>query len=271
MPLAFSNIAWLPEEDEQAIQLLNILGIHQIEAAPGRLWEDVDNADVSTVTDKRKSLAAQGVVVSGFQAILFGLAQLQLFDEWSRRELLSYLRHLANLCEGVGGRYLVFGAPKNRCVPEEISNKQAFTIATDFFKELGGYAQERGVVFGIEANPAAYGCNFCTTIQEVSDLVRAVNSPGVRWHLDTGEMAMNEERIPNVIKDNADIIGSVHVSEPNLGGFSSPWDGHSAVAIALNEAGYTGVLSIEMKRQPVGLKAVEQAVLAVSRLYETHA
>jgi sugar phosphate isomerase/epimerase len=84
-------------------------------------------------------------------------------------------------------------------------------------------------------------------------------------------MAMNEERVPDVIRDNADIIGSVHISEPNLGDFSSPWDGHSAVALALKEAGYTGVLSIEMKRQTKGLESIEQAVVAASRLYGTHA
>jgi D-psicose/D-tagatose/L-ribulose 3-epimerase len=271
MSLAFSNIAWSPEEDDSAINLLASLGVHQIEAAPGRLWSDLLHTTPVMGEDTRANLAAQGVIVAGFQAILFGYADLQLFDDRSRPKLLSYLRRLADLCASVGGGYLVFGAPKNRWIPEEISDHEAIMIAADFFKELGGYAQEKGVVFGIEANPAPYGCNFCTTIKEVSSLVREINSPGVRWHLDTGEMAMNEERVPDVILDNADIIGSVHISEPNLRGFSTPWDGHSAVALALNQAGYSGVISIEMKKQPEGLKAVDQAVRAVSRLYGYYA
>jgi sugar phosphate isomerase/epimerase len=271
MNLAFSNIAWSPEEDQDAYRLLAGSGISLLEAAPGRLWGDLSSATKAMTNDTRRQLEARGMSVTGFQAILFGRPDLQLFDDRSRPELLSYLRGLSDLCASVGGRYLVFGAPKNRWVPEAISSQKALVIAADFFKELGKYAQDKGVVFGIEANPAHYGCNFCTTIKEVVSLVRAVDSPGVRWHLDSGEMAMNKELLPNVICENADLIGSVHISEPNLGGFSEPWGGHSTVAEALNKVVYSGALSIEMKRQPDGLKSVEDAVKIVSRIYGVHA
>jgi sugar phosphate isomerase/epimerase len=94
-----------------------------------------------------------------------------------------------------------------------------------------------------------------------------VNSKGVRWHLDTGEMAMNKERLPDVISANIDLVGSVHISEPMLGGFESPWSGHTVVSECIKGHGYSGFLSIEMKRQDLGLEAVKTAIDFAQKTY----
>jgi len=184
---------------------------------------------------------------------------LLLFNEPTRHKLADHLCRLARTCSFAGGKYLVFGAPKNRFIPSEMPITQAFDIAVDFFKDLANRTEALGITFAIEANPSDYGCNFCTHIADVACLVRAVDSPVIRWHLDTGEMAMNSEDLPSVIAENADLIGSAHVSEPNLGDFSAPWSGHKAVASALRSVGYDEFLSLEMKRPPNGLDDVKCA------------
>lgn len=267
MMLSFSNIAWSPDEDAAALEILSQHGIQHIEAAPGRVWHNLDQATVLDAVQKRQVLENQKFFISGFQAILFGRAELLLFNAEKIQELSAYLCHLAALCGGVGGSYLVFGAPKNRWVPEGMHPQEAFEIAVRFFKELGSEAVKRGVAFGIEANPVDYGCNFCTTVEEVARLVRAVDSQGVRWHLDTGEMAMNKELLPDIISANIDLVGSVHISEPLLGGFESPWSGHAAVAECIKGHGYSGFVSIEMKRQVSGLEAVKTAIDFVQKTY----
>jgi sugar phosphate isomerase/epimerase len=267
MKLSFSNIAWTPEENTAALEILTQHGIRHIEAAPGRLWNNLDEATVLDAAETRQGLEIQKFSISGFQAILFGRAELLLFNPEKIQELSSYLCHLAALCGGVGGSYLVFGAPKNRWVPEGMHPQEAFEIAVSFFQELGSEAVKQGVAFGIEANPVDYGCNFCTTVEEVARLVRAVNSQGVRWHLDTGEMAMNKELLPDTISANIDLVGSIHISEPLLGGFESPWSGHAAVAECIKDHGYSGVVSIEMKRQVSGLEAVKTAIDFVQKTY----
>jgi sugar phosphate isomerase/epimerase len=267
MNLAVSNIAWLPEEDEAAKQCLRDFGVSLIEAAPARLWPDIKAAGEGDALRVREQLDRESFSLAGFQAILFGFPQLQLFDEGTHPAMLEHLVHLANLCRWAGGSYLVFGAPKNRLIPETLNQEQAFDEAVKFFKELGTHAHERGVIIGMEANPAAYGCNFCTTIDEVARLVRAVDSPGFRWHLDTGEMAMNEELLPGAILDHADLIGSIHLSEPMLGGFENPWSGHEEVALCLRKTGVDLPLSLEMKRQEQGVASVEAALRTVSSIY----
>lgn len=256
MKIAISNIAWLPEEDEAAYSLLSELGATHLEVAPGRIWSDPIGPHAGVVPE---SLARHSLAISGFQAILFGKPELLLFDDVMRPTLAEHLIKLAQTCSIAGGQYLVFGAPKNRLVPPEISSAKAFDVAVSFFQDLAERTGKLGITFGIEANPAEYGCNFCTHIADVARLLRAVDSPVIRWHLDTGEMAMNSEKLPDVILDHADLIGSAHVSEPNLGDFSNPWSGHAAAASALRSMGYNGMLSLEMKRPSDGLVGVRTA------------
>ncbi len=264
-----SNIAWSPEEEDSALDLLRELGITHMEVAPGRLWPQGGDTPPARVPRGMQALKTKGIGVSGFQAILFGKLDLLLFNSGSRPALMDYLKRLSAVCSAAGGTYLVFGAPKNRWVPETMSAGDAFATAVDFFKELGEHARNLGVAFGIEANPAAYGCNFCTHVAEVARLVRSVDSPGVRWHADTGELAMNSEILPDVITEHIALAGSLHVSEPNLGDFSSPWKGHSAVRDAIRSAGYHGPVSLEMKRPANGLEGVRQAVNWMLETYAT--
>jgi hypothetical protein len=52
-----------------------------------------------------------------------------------------------------------------------------------------------------------------------------------------------------------------------LGGFESPWSGHTAVSECIKGHGYSGFLSIEMKRQDSGLEAVENAINFAQQKY----
>lgn len=266
-PIGISNIAWTAEEDEAAQALLASLGVASLELAPTRYWPSLDRAPAEEARSKAAGLRAQGFEVASFQAILFGQPELLLFDASARPELLRYLRQVADLCATMGARTMVFGAPKNRRVPEGMSADEARAVAVAFFRELAAHAASRGVTFGLEANPAAYGCNFCTHVEEVAEIVRAVDSPGLRWHLDTGEMAMNNEDVNFLLARHGDLVGSAHISEPNLDAFASPWPGHRQVAKWLAATPRDFPLSIEMKRQPTGLAAVEQAVRAVRKIY----
>lgn len=264
--IGISNIAWTAEEDEAACELLASLGVGSLELAPTRYWPALDAPPAGEPERKAAELRGRGFDVASFQAILFGRAELLLFDASTRPGLRRYLRGAADLCAAMGARTMVFGAPKNRRVPEGMDRAEAHAIAVEFFRELAGHALRRGVVFGLEANPAAYGCNFCTHVDEVAEIVRAVDSPGLRWHLDTGEMAMNNEEVETILDRHGELVGSAHISEPNLGGFAAPWAGHRQVAKWLATAPDFPV-SIEMKRPPSGLPEVGQAVRTVRKIY----
>lgn len=262
--LSVSNIAWSAEEDDAAYEILAAKGIQGVEVAPGRIWRDPTHADSGDVPEGMKS---RGLSISGFQAILFGRPELLLFHPMEQDRLLEYLALLAATCSRSGGQYLVFGAPRNRFVPEGLSFQKAFSKAVAFFQDLAERVSAKDIIFGIEANPAVYGCNFCTHVEDVVRLVSAIDSPAIRWHLDTGELAMNNENVPDVVMENGALIGSVHISEPHLGDFSSPWSGHSCVAAALKHLRYRGWVSLEMKRPSNGLEGLRRAADLLVSLY----
>ncbi len=265
--LSISNIAWTADEDEAALRLLAELGVSALEVAPTRIWPSLDAVPEGAGSAVAASLRRQGFQVVSFQAILFGKPDLLLFDQASRPHLLDYLGRVADLCADMGAKSMVFGAPKNRRVPGSMNAQTAFEIAGEFFAAAASQAVARGVSFGLEANPAAYGCNFCTHVDEAARLIRAVDSPGLRWHLDTGEFAMNAEDIEAVLTEHGELIGSAHISQPNLESFTDPWPGHHRVAQALRRLAGNFPISIEMKRQDDSLAAVKEAVTAVRSIY----
>ena len=79
------------------------------------------------------------------------------------------------------------------------------------------------------------------------DMVKAVNSPGVKLNYDLGTVIQNQENI-GVALDNIDLINHIHSSEPYLE-LIQKRSQHKELLEALNSAEYDKFVSIEMKQQ----------------------
>lgn len=193
--LCVSNIAWSPEESEQAYALLKSHGIRRIEVAPSLLvqnWNCLDEFDAAGFAESLK--LKYDLSVDSLQAVTFGLSDLKLFGSvGSRQKLFAHLCKCIRFCSSLGGKYIVFGSPKNRLVPMSMSVDQSLDIAIPFFRDVGNIAYAHKVIFCIEPNARAYGCNFCVDSLETTRLVRLVNHPSIRVHLDTGCAKMENE------------------------------------------------------------------------------
>ncbi len=133
-----------------------------------------------------------------------------------------------------------------------MSAEEAREIAVPFFRELGDHAALHGCVIGLEPNPPEYSCDFLTTTAEAAELAEAVNSPGCRLHFDTGCVILNGEDPLPLLHRYAAQLCHYHVSQPFLEDFSACVFPHRECAGALRKTGYTGLISIEMKRGPRG-------------------
>jgi sugar phosphate isomerase/epimerase len=153
---------------------------------------------------------------------------------------------MAHLAAALGATRLVFGSPGNRR-RGDLPVEQADEIAVGVFRALGEEAAGLGVAFCIEANPTDYGCDWLTDAVAATDFVRAVDSPGVRLHLDTACMALAGDDAAERVRRGADVLAHVHASAPALGvvGPEGPVD-HAAVAAALRAVDYRGSVSVEM-------------------------
>ncbi len=266
--LAVSNIAWSPEEDSAAHALLRSHGVDLLEIAPTRFWSELSGVPKGAGARLARHLAGEGLRVCAFQALLFGRPDLVVFgDEAVRASTLAYLGAVAELAGILGAGAMVFGSPKNRLVPAGLSEREVMARAASFFHAAGDVAARHGTCFCLEPNPAAYGGNFMLTMDEAAAVVRAADSPGIRLQVDGGELAMNQEDLERVLPEHSSLIGHVHLSQPMLESFAVPWEGHARTAAALRRAGYHGVVSIEMKRQPDGLASVDQAIRFARTLY----
>jgi sugar phosphate isomerase/epimerase len=250
MRRAISNLAWPAELDADVLPRLTDLGFSALEVAPTRLWADPLAEDADSVAVLRRTVEATGLRIVALQSLLFGRPELQLFgDADSRRRLHDHLLGMARLAAGLGATRLVFGSPGNRR-RGDLGRGQADEVALELFARLGAAAAELGVCFCIEANPVDYGCDYLTDATASEEFVRAVDSPGVRLHLDTGCMQVAGDDAVERISAGADVLAHVHLSAPQLGavGPDGPID-HEAVAAALRAVDYAGHVSVEMLPQ----------------------
>lgn len=257
MRLAASNLAWPRRDDEHAAEILGASGAAGVELAPTKVWPEPLEVAPAHVVAYRAFWQEHGLEIVALQAILHGHPELVLFGgPRARRALLARLAGMAALAELLGAAVLVFGAPANRR-RGDLSAEAALEGAAAFFREAGTLCADRGVVLCIEPNPPAYGCDFVTTVREGAEIVRLVDSPGVRLHLDSGAMTLAGER-PTELVAALPLLHHFHVSEPGLAAIGSGGVDHAAFGRALADAGYDGWRSLEML--DAGLEGLRRAL-----------
>jgi sugar phosphate isomerase/epimerase len=260
--LAVSNIAWDPSQDDEIAELLRREGVGGVEIAPTKWRERPLDASSADAVSYRRAWEDRGLPIVSIQSLLFGRPDLQLFgDVGSRADMLDYLRRIIEMSAWLGARSLVFGSPKNR-LRGSLPMADALEIAAGFFRVIGEHARDHGVIFCIEANPPAYGCDFITTTQEAVDLCLVVNHPAIRLNADLGGITMSNEDVRPTLRSAASFVGHFHASEPNLAELGAAAD-HGAAAEALEAIGYSGWVSIEMR--PAGGADDDKNIAAVGR------
>lgn len=264
--LAMSNIAWSPEERLEAYAILAEAGFTELEIAPGLFFhaaEDPFLPDTASARRARAEAANAGLAVVSMQSLLFGVTGASLFEGAEARAAFEAgMRRAIALAERFGIPNLVFGSPLQRRVPEGLAMADALDQAAAVFRRLGDAAAAADTRIGIEANPAAYGTNFCTTLDEALGFVGQVDHPAIVPHLDLGAMHMNGDfaSVPQRLPALAPRLSHVHVSEPGLAPAPADPAALAPVLAGLGAQGYSGAISIEMKRAPEGLAAVRRAV-----------
>jgi D-psicose/D-tagatose/L-ribulose 3-epimerase len=266
MKPAVSNIAWAVADDAAAFALLKAAGVKHLEIAPTRIWPDLAAVSEVEARDFAERIRARGFSICAFQALLFGKPDLFVFGEEGGSTCLEYLSKVCRLANWMGAGALVFGSPKNR-LRGALSINEAIIKGREFFRVAGDHAAEQGVVICLEPNPDIYGCDFLQTAAETASMVQDVASPGIRMNLDMGELIHHGTDVARAVREFLPLAGHFHVSEPMLALFDDTRTAHREAAIALKEAGYAGIASLEMKASPDGLPGVQRALHKMLRVY----
>jgi sugar phosphate isomerase/epimerase len=269
MKIAVSNIAWPTDLEDTVAMRLAQEGVRGIEIAPTKVWPVPSEVADVAIDAYRRFWESLGISIVAAQALLFGKPELALFtDAYTRGQTLAYLEGIIRLCGRLGARAMVFGSPKNRRIGSQ-DPAAAWQQAIDFFGRLGEIAVSEGTAIVIEANPAEYGSDFITRATEALELVRAVQHPGFRLHLDTACMAMAGDDPEAIIRKAAGVLAHFHASEPNLAPVGQGPVDHTRFAAQLAAAHYEGWVSIEMRQiDPFDLGNLLHSVRLVQGWYQ---
>jgi len=261
MNLSVSNIGWSAEFDEEVYSFLSDNGFNGIEIAPTRIfpiapYEQLEKARLFADDLKKQS----GLIVSSMQSIWFGISESIFGTDDHRQKLVDYTKSAVNFASAIGCANLVFGCPKNREIPEELSSNVYMPIAYDFFNHIGYHAAEHGVCISIEPNPPIYNTNFINTTEEAFLFCKSIGNTGVKVNIDLGTMIYYNEDVC-ILRGNTHLVNHVHISEPHLVPIVKR-SLHKEVISELIGAGYSNSFSIEMRKHS-SIEPLKDAIMYV--------
>lgn len=242
MKISISNIAWSEAQDEDMYDFLRKNQVEGIEIAPTRIFPENPYEKLKDAREFGKKIYEQyGLCISSMQSIWYGREERIFEDDNQRKMLIEYTKKAFEFAHVLNCRNLVFGCPKNRNINCDDDKK----VAQEFFQQLGELAEKEETVLALEANPPIYNTNFMNTMQEVLEIVRKVNSPGIQINYDLGTTIQNGEdvfEIEKILKN----VNHVHISEPHLAEIKIGEIQKQLVQI-LKKNKYSKYISIEMK------------------------
>lgn len=260
--LAISNIGWTKEQDDRMYGAMREAGFAGLEVAPTRIVPKDPYLHLEeSLSWKRKLQDRWGFALPSMQSIWFGRQELLFGSKEERTALLAYTQKAIDYAAAMDCRNLVFGCPKNRNIPDGMEEAEWKEIACEFFGAIGRYAAERGRVIGLEANPPMYHTNFLNETSQAFVFAEALGTPGIGVNLDLGTMIANGESAQE-LRGRVSLISHVHISEPGLEQVQERTL-HRKVLHLLQEEGYQGYLSIEMKTTDP--ERQEQAMACLTR------
>ena len=222
-------------------------GYDGLEIAPFTLEEDPRDISESDAERVGETVREHGLEVVGLHWLFVKPAWLHLTtdDPLLRKDTLAFGQHLARICAAMQGTVMVWGSPKQRDLQEDWKYEDASARAAEILRGVAEVAHEGGVTIAMEPLGRAE-TNFLNTAEETVRLIRQVDHPGLRLHLDVKAMSDEEKDIPSIIRESRSELAHFHANDPNLRGPGFGDVEFSPIAETLYEIGYEGFVSVEV-------------------------
>jgi sugar phosphate isomerase/epimerase len=207
---------------------------------------------ITDVTRERRALLRQqaadvDVEIIGLHWLLAGTQEFHLTspDPAVRARTADYIVSLSEACKDMGGTLMVFGSPKQRSLLPGVSREQAFDWAAQTFRSVMGAVEGNGVSICMEPlSPSE--TDFINTCEEATALIRAVDHPNFRLHLDVKAMSSEPTPMVELIRRYAPAARHFHANDANLRGPGFGEIDFVPLFRALHDAGYDGWVSVEV-------------------------
>ncbi|MFO0926409.1 MAG: sugar phosphate isomerase/epimerase family protein [Gemmataceae bacterium] len=247
MRYAICNETFADWDHARVCRFVAEVGYGGLEVAPFTLAERITAVSAERRRELRRQAADAGVQLIGLHWLLAKTTGLQLTspDEAVRRATADYLVELARACADLGGDILVFGSPAQRRVPAGMTRAQAADLAADTFGRAAAAVGDLGVKVCLEplSPPEA---DFLNTAAETAELIRRLDHPCFRLHLDVKAMSTEAASAPELIRRYRDLLYHFHANDPNLRGPGFGATDFVPIFQALADVDYQGWVSVEV-------------------------
>lgn len=232
-------------------------GYDLVEIAPFTIAKYVTDISPAERTRIKDSAARAGIGISGLHWVLVQAEGMYLTspDDTVRARTAQYFCDLVDCCADVGGTRIIVGSPKQRNVMDGVSYEQAWTWATDVFRDAVKRAEDRGVVICFEPL-APSETNFVNTAAEGIRFAEQFGSKAMSIILDVKAMSSEAKPIPQIIAESAGRFEYFHANDANLKGPGFGDVDFVPIAAALRDAKYDGIVSVEVFKFEEGAEVI---------------
>jgi len=243
---------------QRALELTTQQGYTGWEIAPFTLGE----SPTALSADQRARLARQiqsaGVEVIGLHWLLAKTEGYHLTtnDLAVHQRTAEYLAELTRLCRDLGGSLMVLGSPQQRNFDaSKMTHAQAEANAVAVIEQLLPALETMRVTLALEPLGPGEG-NFWNHAAQAAQVVRQIDSPWVRLHLDVKAMSTEGKPIEEVILENSAWMHHFHANDPNLLGPGMGQVPFEPIFRALRQVDYQGWVSVEVFDYSPGIEAI---------------
>lgn len=168
-------------------------------------------------------------------------------DRRYRDESLSYIHKVVSICEKLGAKLMVgpmySAVGKRRQISTEQKQRE-WERAVEGLSAAGKIAEDHGVTLAIEPLNR-FETDLINTAEQVKQLIRDINLPSVRIHLDTFHMHIEEKSVYDAIVLAGDDLVYVDASESDRGTPGAGQVHWQEVRRAMRDIDYQGDVVIE--------------------------
>ncbi len=239
-------IAALSFEDQ--CRFIRATGYDGIEIAPFTLSGEPHKLPQSRKNEIKRISSDHGVPITSLHYLMVAPKGLSITSEDAalRMRSVEVMCALCDLAAELGAKLLIHGSPNQRLL-EAGKEAEQTKYGIECFAKAADAAAKAGVAYLLEPM-SIKSTGFVNTVEQAVNVVREINSPGLKTMLDCSAAGHSEkEPIPDVLKKwiPSGLIAHIHFNDPNRRG---PGEGDLAIAPiveSLRLSGYRGNAAIE--------------------------
>lgn len=232
---------------EDALKLAHQAGYTGWEVAPFMITDDLANYSANDRRAYRETVESHGMKIVGLHWLLAKTQGFHLTspDSKIRARTADYFCKLAELCHDLGGSVMVLGSPQQRNYPDTQTAEEAMEAAADCLRGVVETLESLQIKIALEPLGRTEG-NFLNTAVEARDLKARIGSDQIGLHLDVKAMSDEPTPVPEIIRENADVVLHFHANDPNLLGPGMGDVEFRPIFEALRDIDYDGWVSVEV-------------------------